>query len=534
MTESASFPIFNIQNECESISFELSNLKTIERSLEDNLSRLENLDSEIDRSTSKADNLDIWASIVSGLITGLIDIFFIGELKFDTVAGFNSEDSNSGNDIINNFVKKVASWTGYEGPDDLSKIIEHLENRFHLDCDDAYRVPGGNWVSSHTLHHLEDLCHHPTPGGFLAALCVSFFRIAIFSNKNGKTTFVQVGSGKGDLKKTIIYWAAIIVSGLLYWMSCALCRKYSNKELSELPKWQRILIKFGSSIPALSAIGHIAFNWAGHLISDMAGSNNTAGAGMGIPGIFISLMKEISMTPPFNSTNLPEVVQRLYSRQRIDFRDELIPVAKHLGKQSIPVILNELIVSTFYFVSRLNAEHKRNGGWDKINWVDVIPFFNRTIVRMRSISSGVFVAVDAAGACIETAIKGEGVDPSTFLIRMALKMNIVGVGKFVIDLGKDISMGFTKGKMKRIRSKVMMERVFLLGAKVYILKNNIWEEAQNIDKALDYLSQSADKAISVVCNNWKSVIEDFPDTNRKLLELRKRDSEINNTLNQYL
>ena len=113
-------------------------------------------------------------------------------------------------------------------------------------------------------------------------------------------------------------------------------------------------------------------------------------------------------------------------------------------------------------------------------------------------------------------------------------MNIVGVGKFVIDLGKDISMGFRKGKMKRIRSKVMMERVFLLGAKVYILKNNIWEEAQNVDKALDYLSQSADKTISVVCNNWKSVIEDFPDTNRKLIELRKRDSEINNTLKQYL
>ena len=153
---------------------------------------------------------------------------------------------------------------------------------------------------------------------------------------------------------------------------------------------------------------------------------------------------------------------------------------------------------------------------------------------MRSISSGVFVAVDAAGAAIETAIKGEGVDPSTFLIRMALKMNIVGVGKFVIDLGKDISMGFRKGKMKRIRSKVMMERVFLLGAKVYILKNNVWEEAQNVDKALDSLSQSADKAISVVCNNWKSVIEDFPDTNKRLTELRQCYGDINTTMNLYL
>lgn len=526
--------IFNIQIEEEApISFEIDVMEKIERELADNLERLENLDKEIGRLTNKADKIDYWVSIASGLITGLIDIFFVGELKFDPINGINEKDSIAGNAIINSWVKKVAKFTGYNGPDDLQKNISHLENNFHIDCDDAYRQHE-KWISSHTLHHLEDMCHHPTPAGFIAALCLSFLRIAFFSDGKGKTTIIRICTGREDTNKTVLYWSSLIVSGLLYWMSCALCRKYTNRELSELPKWQRILIKLGTSIPVLGVLVNIAFKWMGHLISDMAGSKSTAGGGMGIPGLFLSLMKEMSMIPPFNMTQLPSLIQNLYSKKRIDFRDELIPVAKHLGKQSLPVILNEVIISTFYFVRRLICEYRKTGGWKSVDWSCVIPFCNRTIVRMRTISSGVFTALDILGATIETAVKGEGVDIATFLLRIALKINIVGIGKFAIDLGKDTSMGLRRSKMKNLRSKVMMERIYLMSAKIYIQKNNIWEDAKNVDKALESLFISSEKALTLVCNNWKAVIQDFQDVQNQINERCNEDEFFNEAIDLYL
>ena len=39
------------------------------------------------------------------------------------------------------------------------------------------------------------------------------------------------------------------------------------------------------------------FIWAGHMISDMAGSNQSAGAGTGIPGHILSFLKEVSALP---------------------------------------------------------------------------------------------------------------------------------------------------------------------------------------------------------------------------------------------
>ena len=76
---------------------------------------------------------------------------------------------------------------------------------------------------------------------------------------------------------------------------------------------------------------------------------------MGIPGLFISLLKELSSLPLLKTTRLPEFVSDLYSKNKIDLRSELA-VVEFLGKQSIPVIVNECIVRTFYFVRRLIKE----------------------------------------------------------------------------------------------------------------------------------------------------------------------------------
>ena len=58
-----------------------------------------------------------------------------------------------------------------------------------------------------------------------------------------------------------------------------------------------------------------ADNWFGHLVSDMGGSKNSAGHGMGIPGVLLSLLQEVSSLPGLKDSKLPGIVNYLYVRQ---------------------------------------------------------------------------------------------------------------------------------------------------------------------------------------------------------------------------
>ena len=91
----------------------------------------------------------------------------------------------------------------------------------------------------------------------------------------------------------------------------------------------------------------------------MGGSKNTPGEGMGIPGLFLSLLKEISSIPGVNKTALPKLVNDWYKNDKFDMRKETacINVAtqtfNNIAKQMLPVLINEILVRGFYFVRRI-------------------------------------------------------------------------------------------------------------------------------------------------------------------------------------
>lgn len=113
----------------------------------------------------------------------------------------------------------------------------------------------------------------------------------------------------------------------------------------------------------------------------MAGSGNTAGlsGGTGIPGPLLSMAKELSVLPIFRNlkiqgNGISSFLSRLFNGTllakrnengtiikdtvlKMDLRGEL-GVAAELGRQAVPVIANECIVRTFYFIRHLAAELK--------------------------------------------------------------------------------------------------------------------------------------------------------------------------------
>lgn len=91
-------------------------------------SRVEELNSEIDSLTNHADGLDYTVSVISGIISGIIDSLFVRETEIDK-----------------------------------DKIQKLLEKKYHTANDSWYKHKDadGHWISSAMYHRLYDLAHHP-------------------------------------------------------------------------------------------------------------------------------------------------------------------------------------------------------------------------------------------------------------------------------------------------------------------------------------------------------------------------------------
>ena len=184
----------------------------------------------------KTDKVDCSIAASIGVLTGLLDIFWVGELSLSNAQSW-------GRLQINEFVIKVAQNKGYQ-KDGLEGAIRYLEKMFPNPSDRLTPDFGGG-----LQHHLRDFSHHPSPFGLACSI------ITQFTGKGHGT------DTDGDFLRPVISETALI----------------------------------GNTFEEKIVFGVI--NWFFHLVSDMAGSSQSAGAGTGIPGPLLSLLKEASVLP---------------------------------------------------------------------------------------------------------------------------------------------------------------------------------------------------------------------------------------------
>jgi hypothetical protein len=178
-----------------------------------------------------------------------------------------------------------------------------------------------------------------------------------------------------------------------------------------------------------------------------------------------------------------------------------LAVINELGRQAIPVLLGDLIVRSLYFVRHLISELSNKDSFKDVNWRNVIPINNRTIVRMMTIESGTFTAIDIADAAIRSTIKNGTPENPLFWKDMILRVNFIGVGRFAVALSTDILMG-------RERAIDINERILLYGkynllenSKIYYKQENMWLTAIDTARAMQHLQQTAYE--TVCCYNDK-------------------------------
>ena len=346
----------------------------------------------------KADKLDYIVAVSSGVLAGLIDLFYVGAFSLDRASEWGKEQ-------IDQVVKKVARIEGCQG-DDLSDAIKTLEKNHPLAADGGTNNFGGG-----LQHHLRDFSHHFSIGGLFFSIFTQFTGLVVGTDKAGALLVVPV------------------------------------------PESHRACI--GKNFQEKIAFGTIG--WFFHMVSDMAGSSGSFMGGTGIPGPLVSFMKELSALPFFKYSGDGDMGFRLWvtklfngalladhdesgkiikdSVRKFDLRTE-IGILGEAGRQTIPVLINQCVVRGFYFCRRLAREIRdldirSIGDLGRIAPEDVLPWGTPAMRRMVTVSSGVFTGVDIADAAVR-AIKSK--DPITFFLRV----NYVGAATFVIACVVDV------------------------------------------------------------------------------------------------
>ena len=389
--------------EMDNLQVELQKYNSIEYDLD---RIIYDLDSHIDLLLSQADKLDYLVAIGSGVLCGMLDILWVGNFSLE-------RGRNIASDEIDSFVTKTAKLLGCK-KNDLESAVKSLEKIFPIPSDGNTPNFGGG-----LQHHLRDFAHHPTIVGLMFSLLTQF-------------TYKSYGTDFNGVFKIV-----------------------------DVPEVSKAFI--GKDVPSKILFGTIT--WFFHLVSDVAGSSNSVSTsgGTGIPGPLLALAKELSVLPIFKNINVGDnslsvFLSKLFNGTLLAKHDEYGAIIKdtvlkfdlrgelgvgiEIGRQAIPVVANECIVRSFYFIRRLALEIQENdirslADLKLIDWGKVRPLNNPTITRMLTIATGVFTTVDVGEAIIAQ--------------KYWVSINYVGVGRFAVAIGEDVTRCLKARNVKKIK-----------------------------------------------------------------------------------
>lgn len=347
-----------------------------------------------------ADKMDYIVAASCGILTGLLDSFWVGGFSLSVAQDWGRSKTNK-------FVIKVAQMRGYKN-NELEGAILFLEKDAPMVSDQLTPIWGGG-----LQHHFRDFAHHASIVGLIFSVMSQFTGLSYGTNTEG------------------------------------------HFEINELPDKSMI----GKSFEEKLFNGTVV--WVLHLVSDMAGSSNSAGKGTGIPGPILSLAKELSVLPKIkdlkieykgDDISLSVMLSKFFNGTvfdhktnkdliRFDLRTEMGLYAYGV-KQSIPIVINQCIVRAFYFVKHLCIEisNKQLEGIRDITKLDpsrFLPWNNKCILRMLTISSGMFSVIDMSDAAIKAYIHSPH-NKTDFFSQFLLRTNFVGIGNFIVSIKNDI------------------------------------------------------------------------------------------------
>ena len=363
---------------------------------------------EFDPNTSPAQARDYVFAAASGTLMGALSVLWQKD--------FNLADARKyGAEKIEKIVIEVAQRLDprKENPS-IADAIRFLEKTSPFVGDKLTPEFGGG-----LQHHLRDFSHHPSPVGLVCSILMQF-------------------TGKGFGTTTD---GSFVIFDLP----------------AEALKDRRL---FGKNVEEKFLYGTL--KWVFHLISDMAGSSSTPGAGTGIPGPILSFLKEASALPFFRDMTIAhedkaatfsQWVSKAFNGTllkdqdgnplRFDLRTE-VGLASQILTQVPAVLANECIVRGFYTITRFIDELRRADvssvkDLGRINPSRFLPLNSRALTRMLTVASGSFVVINTSIAAVRAAVEGAASGEVGAVPLFFMRLNYVGIGRFAFALWADSS-----------------------------------------------------------------------------------------------
>ena len=358
-----------------SIETALSQAQMQIASLDETIASVQNLKPDCDW-------IDYALAASSGALCGLLDVFLIGkpgESPLDDITDkwFESRTCD---------FAKICGWKGND-KNPVKSAIGFLERTFKVPYDQRGCGDAGSIVFDLTPsnHHFKSLAHNPSLLGLFFSILDQFTNSSHFVS-DGQLVELTDADGKFQLR--------------------------GNTFLGKL--WCGFT------------------NWIGHLMSDVSGSSGSQSRGTGIPSPLwtwtnsvIAIKARLGIPANQFDKDVNELALKLF-KEGCDVRFQTA--------QTIPVLINELVVRLFYAIRRLLQYYRETEKQDrslKKMWTACRPFKNATISRMLTIAHGTFCLVDIGDATIRGFVTGTGsFNPVEFFLRL----NLVGIGRLTISL----------------------------------------------------------------------------------------------------
>ncbi len=430
--------------------------------------KLNEINIQLEENTVNADKLDYAVAVGSGIISGIIDSVYVGDVSIET-----NNDFKLSNKSVNNFFKAIKKGvkqldTKIQKSED---ILNNLQNNDILN-QIGIEVPAMDNIISGITDCLTDLAHNPTPIGLLCAVVVRFLKVGVLTKKKGEWHFnlEKITSG-AELSKVLI---PAVIAGIINWVVDASNQRDETVEEEDLPKSVKALVHLAASAPILAEIAKCSDKWYKNIVDNKGNYKNMPA---GILGIFLSLFKEISALPEFRNSKLPALLDKLC--QKPDNSNILESVAlKSVGKQIVPVAFNEIIVRTFYFIRRFIIEVNAHDNMNGITWDSVMPFQNRTVDRMLTVASMTFSLADTADAAVHAALES-GANWVLFSGRFVTRFNYVGAGRAALAICKEISYEAKETQLIHEKMLLSEQKAEIFLAKLQEFKSQLDEKVSN-------------------------------------------------------
>ena len=254
-------------------------------------------------------------------------------------------------------------------------------------------------------------------------------KIRLFPEQNERGPFQNISH-----EDRVFLLIIAVIIGILRWLIVTAEDEplnSSNHGFKTLGKLREMI----RTTPAFSKTVDQIEKWQRQAVNEIRKIQKENGAAMGVDQVFLSFFTMLAMTPGFEKSNLHDVVRLYEDGKRIGL--DRIPIIENLTRQAFPVLVNEIIVRTFYFAEHLVMELQQAEDINGIDWEKVIPLGNKSINRMMTIAALTLNTADIADAAVRAAIDSEG-NLLCFGTRFLARFNLVAEGRAVVSVIREI------------------------------------------------------------------------------------------------